>query len=189
MKLKKWFTLIELMITITVIWIISLAAYAPYWYYEKKAKLRNTASLITQVLYEARNKAINWVVWINGNVSIWVLFDSHNKNEINIFSYPYNIDYTHISYSETSEVKKIKTVYLDEWIQIDSIEWGDDLLFFFNSIDWKIKYFKKWPTWLIVHVTWSTYDDIWINFSYMWSNSINLKKSISYFTSTNIIDY
>jgi len=59
MKSKKGFTLIELMIVTTIIFIISMATYAPYNYYAKKAKLKNTASKISQILYDSRNMALN----------------------------------------------------------------------------------------------------------------------------------
>lgn len=189
MKLKQWFTIIEMMIAITIVAIISMATYAPYGYYKKKAKLRNTASLITQVLYDSRNMAINWVVWINWNVSIWVLFDNSNKNEITIFSYPHNIDTINIWYSENTDIKIINKIYLPEWIQIDSIEWKDNLLFVFDSIHWSVKFLNKSVMWSITEVSWSSYDKIDIIFSYRWSSSINLQKTIFYFSSTNIIDY
>jgi Tfp pilus assembly protein PilE len=47
------------MIAITIMAIITLVSYAPYNYYKKKMKLKNTASQITQILYDARNKAVN----------------------------------------------------------------------------------------------------------------------------------
>ncbi len=185
MKSKKWFTLIELVIAFTIVAIVSMASYAPYNYYRNKAKLKNTASKITQTLYEARNMAVNWIVWIDWNVSIWVFFDTINNNQINIYSYPHDIDQVNISYIESSDIKKIKTIYLDKWIQIDSIEWNNNLLFFFDSIWWDVKYY----TWNWAARTSVIDNEVQIDFSYKWSTSENLKKKIYYFTSTNIIDY
>jgi prepilin-type N-terminal cleavage/methylation domain-containing protein len=59
MNTKKAFTLIELMIAITIIVILTMASYAPYTYYQNKAKLKVTSREISQLLYEARNMAIN----------------------------------------------------------------------------------------------------------------------------------
>ncbi|MFC1798000.1 prepilin-type N-terminal cleavage/methylation domain-containing protein [Patescibacteria group bacterium] len=56
---KKAFTMIELMITITIIGILTMVTYAPYNYYQNKGKLKITAREVSQLLYEARNMAIN----------------------------------------------------------------------------------------------------------------------------------
>ena len=175
------------MIAITIMAIITLVSYAPYNYYKKKMKLKNTASQITQILYDARNKAVNWTVWTNWNVSIGVYFNASTfeNNQINMFSYPYNYDQNLISYIENNDIKKIKTFKLEKWIQIDSIEWWNNLLFYFNAITWKVSYYKwNWA------VRSDVLDDkININISYKGSNSRNLNKEISYFTYTNVIDY
>jgi prepilin-type N-terminal cleavage/methylation domain-containing protein len=60
-KSKKGFTLIELMVTITIAGILSLTVYAPYQYYSEKQKVKNSAKIVTQTLYEARSLAINGV--------------------------------------------------------------------------------------------------------------------------------
>jgi prepilin-type N-terminal cleavage/methylation domain-containing protein len=62
MKTKKGFTLIELVITITIITIVSMVSYAPYNYYKNKSKLKNSASKITQLLYDSRNMAVNGMI-------------------------------------------------------------------------------------------------------------------------------
>jgi len=49
---KKAFTLIELMIAITIVVILTMATYAPYNYYQNKAKLKVTTREISQILYE-----------------------------------------------------------------------------------------------------------------------------------------
>jgi len=185
MKSKKWFTLIELMIVITIIAIVSMVSYAPYNYYKNKAKLKNTASKITQLLYDSRNMAVNGMVGSMWNVSVWVYFDSNNNNEINVYSYPHNINQADIDYVEWWDIKKIKSIYLDKWIQIDWIEGMDNLLFYFDSISWDVKYYN-WNWWVRTLIP---DDEVVIDFSYNWSTSPNLKKTISYFTSTNIIDY
>ena len=94
MKNKKWFTLVELMIVISIIGIMMSMAYAPYSFFQKKAELRVAAKEISKTLSESRNLAIHWTSsgWINQ--SIWVYFDKNNKNIIKIFSYDYN-DKTH----------------------------------------------------------------------------------------------
>jgi prepilin-type N-terminal cleavage/methylation domain-containing protein len=56
---KSAFTLIELMITITIIVVLTMVTYAPYNYYQNKAKLKVSLREIGQLLYEARNMAVN----------------------------------------------------------------------------------------------------------------------------------
>jgi hypothetical protein len=140
-------------------------------------------------LYEARNMAINWAIGNDWNVSIWVYFDSSidKNNEVKIFSYPYNINNTDITYIEGNDVKLLKTLIFRKWIQLDDIEWKTNLLFVFDAITWNLKYY----TWVWLNRT--TIDlnnpDININISYNGSISENLNKTINYFTNTNIIDY
>ena len=185
MKTKKGFTLIEMIIAITIVVIISIASYAPYNYYKNKAKLKNSASEISQILSYSRNMAINWMVWTDWNVSIWVFFDTANKNEVNIYSYPHDINQDDISYLENDDIKKIDTIYLDKWIEINDIEGKSNILFFFDAISWNLKYYT-WNAWVRSEVVDS---ELQLHISYKWSSSPNLNKYISYFTSTNIIDY
>jgi hypothetical protein len=90
-----------------------------------------------------------------------------------------------ISYIENSDIKKIKTLKLDKWIELDSIEWWENLLFYFDAITWKVTYYR-WD-WLVR--TEISDKEIDINFSYKGSTNRNLNKTISYFTYTNVIDY
>jgi prepilin-type N-terminal cleavage/methylation domain-containing protein len=59
MVTKKAFTLIELIITITIVAILTMLSYAPYNYYQNKSKLKITTREISQLLYESRNIAVN----------------------------------------------------------------------------------------------------------------------------------
>lgn len=187
MNTKRAFTLIELVISITIIVILTMVSYAPYNYYQNKAKLKVTTREVSQLLYESRNMAVNWVVWTLWNMSIWVYFDTSVSwnNQIKVFSYPHDIIHLDITYLEWWDVKLIKTLVLKKWIQIDDIESMDNLLFVFDAITWDLKYYN-WIWWsrnIIVE------NNISINFSYKGSSSPNLNRTINYFTNTNIIDY
>lgn len=188
MVAKKGFTLIELMISITIVVILTMVTYAPYNYYQNKAKLKVATREISQVLYEWRNMAINWSVQDTWNVSIWVYFDNSvtEKNKIKVFSYPYNINKLDLSYIEWPDVKLIKTLELKKGIEINDIQWNDNLLFVFDAITWNLTYYN-WNGWL--RNTIENEDIMSINFSYKNSTSENLRRTIKYFTSTNIIDY
>jgi len=187
MNTKKAFTLIELMVSITIIVILTLVSYAPYSYYQNKASLKITAREVSQFLYEARNMAVNWAVWNDKNVSIGVYFEvtpTHNTY-VKLFSYPYDVSDINITNMEWGHVKLLKTLNLQKWILIDNLEWKSDMLFLFDSITWKLKYY----TWESSVKT--LYEDkkLSINFSFKWSDSPNLNKTINYYTDTNIIDY
>lgn len=187
MNRKKWFTLIELMVAITIVGILSVVSYSPYSYYQNKASLKDTAREVSQLLYESRNMAINWAIGNQWNVSIWVYFDKSStlNNQIKVFSFPYNMDKMNILNSEWWDIRLLKTLTLNKWILIDKIEDKSNLLFFFDSITWKLSYYN-WAD-----GTRNSIDDdiVSINFSFKWSTSPNLNKTINYYTSTNIIDY
>jgi len=188
MIIKKGFTLIELLISITIVTILTMATYAPYNYYQNKAKLKVSTREISQILYEWRNMAVNGSVKDFWNVSIWVYFDNSvtEKNKIKIFSYPYDIDKLEIKNVEWWNVKLLKTLELDKWIEINDIQWMDNILFFYDSITWNLTYYN-WVTWYRNKI--ENEDVISINLSYKNSTSENLRRTLKYFTSTNIIDY
>jgi len=174
MKDKKWFTLIELMIVITIIWIMMMMAYAPYNYFQKKGELRVAAKEISKTLSESRNLAIHWTSsgWINQ--SIWVFFDKTNKNIIKIFSYDYN---------DKTKKSLLKEIKIQPNIQIDKIWWNDKALFYYEAITW------SWAFYSDENMTNSISDNVIdIEFSYKWATT-NLKKTLKYYTKTYISDY
>lgn len=187
MKSKKAFTLIELVIAISIIVILSVLSYAPYNYYSNKAKLKIVSKEVSQLLYEARNRAVNGSVWSSWNVSIWVYFDtSVNWNyKAKLLSFPHDIDNWDISYFESWNIKLIKTLEFKNWIYLSDIEGRDNILFFFDSITWDLKYYT-WNLWVKNTIS---DDKLDLNFSYKHSSSPNLNKTITYISSTNIIDY
>jgi prepilin-type N-terminal cleavage/methylation domain-containing protein len=58
-KNNKAFTLLELIVVITIFGIMLLATYIPYSYYQTKAKVKMAVKDISQNIYESRNMAIN----------------------------------------------------------------------------------------------------------------------------------
>ncbi|USN58123.1 MAG: prepilin-type N-terminal cleavage/methylation domain-containing protein [Candidatus Peribacteria bacterium] len=53
------YTFIELMIVITLVFIVTMMTYLPYSYYQNKMKIKQTGKEIAQLLYDARNDALN----------------------------------------------------------------------------------------------------------------------------------
>lgn len=189
---NKAFTMIELMIAITIVAFLMIATYAPYSYYQNKAKVKIATREISQVLYEAKNMAINWAVYSTWNISIWVYFDNTHNNKIKIFSYTHNILESDIDRNTSlPDINIIKEVKIQNSVEIDNIDvdWilKDNFLFFFDSISWELKYYS-WNMWVKEEIT-PVSDNVDINISYKWSSSSNLQRTLSYYTTTNIIDY
>jgi prepilin-type N-terminal cleavage/methylation domain-containing protein len=188
MKTKKAFTLLELMITITIIVIIWGATYMNFAYSQNKMNLKLTAKDVSQALYNARNMAINWLDSSSWNVSVWVYFDNSidNKNKISFFSYPYNIDISSTDLLQTESKKLIKEINFYNSIELNNVEDKDKFLFLFEAITWSWSYYY-WDS--NPNKTPYTWDDIDIKISFKWAESSNLSKNIKYIIGTNIIDY
>ena len=192
--IKSWFTLIELSVAVTIFFVLALAVYAPYNYYWNKMRLKMSVKTTVQFLYDARNMAINWTIGTDDNLSIGVYLDNSdiNKNKLNIISYPYSYpDSTHpidLPWGIDTDIKILKTHNLQKGVQIDGINWEDNMLFFFHAITWESKYYN-WSLWSLSEFDTSLDSEINIDFSYKWSISPNLISKITYFTNTNIVDY
>ena len=184
---KKAFTLIELLISMTIFFILVMVSYIPYNFYMNKVKVRNTIKEISQSLYEARNMAINWMS-NDYNRSVWLYVDvTNNPLQIQFISYPYTFTWSQITNIISSDIEIIKTYDLIKWMEIRSVNWKNNLLFYFNAITWEWSYFY-WDS------SWNRLDiidtEIEVDFSYKealeWSP---LYWKIKYFTKTNIVDY
>jgi len=183
MKNKKAFTLIELMVVISIWVLLMIWIYAPYNYYSNKAKLKVAKTQIAKTIYEARNMAIYWLDQ-GKNRSIWVYFDnsSDKKNKVFIYSYPYDYSWIKNDFI-SSDVKLIKKVILEPWIEIIKINSQNNALFYFEAISGSWSYYYYNPT---QNSFLSDKLNIKIAFKNWWEN---LKTSLTYFTKTNIVDY
>ena len=192
---KKWFTLVELITVITIMSMLVMTVAIPYMYYQNKGKVRIASREIAQSFYEARNMAINGYSSGITNQSIGIYFDGENsKEKVVYFSYPYTFTGSQISVTPTNDIKIIKERTLPDWVQIDRIR-GSNIgstldtkkaLFFYSAVFWIGSYYSidaggvKTPI---------NEGSIEIDFSYKWSPSENLKKSVIYYLQTNIVDY
>ena len=171
----KWFTLVELMIVISIIWIMMSMAYAPYSYFQKKAEIKIAAKEISKTLNESRNLSIHWTSsgWINQ--SIWVYFNKANKNIIKIFSY---------NYDDRNTKFLLKEIKIQPNVWIEKVAGSDKWLFFYEAITWSWSFYKD-----DTFSTSITNNKISIDFSYKGTTSEALKKNIEYYTKTYISDY
>lgn len=185
----KAFTLIELIITITIMVMISGATYMNFAYSQNKINLKLTAKDISQALYNARNLAINWLDSSSWNVSVWVYFNNSvdSKNKISFFSYPYDLDINSTDLLNTSKRKDIKEIKFHKSIELNWVEEKDKFIFLFQAITWSgIYYYWDNNSTIKKPFVW---DDIDIKVSFKWAESSNLSKNIKYIIGTNIIDY
>lgn len=188
---NAWFTLIEMMVVITIFSILLLSSYVPYSYIQNKTLLKMGTKDISQSIYQARNLAINGLENENkNNASVWVYFDTTNPEKIIYYSYPFSIEEQDIVPEENENIKKIKEIVLPKWVQIDDVSWKNKFLFFFDAITGKWTYYY----WEVGSTVKSKIDtalqkDIIIDLSFKWSTSSNLQKQIIYYTPTHIIDY
>lgn len=183
---NKAFTLIELLVSMTIFFVLVTMTYVPYNFYMNKVKVRSTIKEISQSLYEARNMAINWISdW--SNKSIWLYIDIDEKDTLTFFSYPHTFTWSQITNQISSDIEFIKSYKLLEWMELRSIMWKNNWLFFFDAITWKWKYYY--------------WDDLWnrqiisdnkINIDFSFKNATpwsSLYWELIYFTKTNIVDY
>ena len=185
MKIKnKWFTLIELIIVISIIWTMMVMVYAPYNIFQKKAEVKIASKSIAKTISESRNMAIHWASSSSWNLSIWVYFDSSNKNIIKIFNYPYSYwTWSQIVVNDSSLL--INEIDIWQNLQIDKIENKTKVLFLFEAISWKWYYFDFEGTRQNLVIT---NNKINIEFSYKGATN-NLKKNLEYYINTHISDY
>ena len=185
---KKAFTLIELIVAITIFFVMLGVTYTPYTYYMNKAKVRSAAKEISSSLYEARNMVLHGVAW-DWNISVWIAFDTsvENKDKIRFYSYPHSYTGSQIVPAISGDIQLIKTYVLQPGMQIDAINSQNNALFFFESISWNgtYSYTDDFNAKQLI-----TDDELDIVFSFWWADSgSNLAGKIKYFTKTNIVDY
>lgn len=183
-KTKKAFTLLELIVVITIIWFLMMMAYAPYNYFQKKAELKIGAKNIEKTLLQARNKAIYWANSSSWNLSIWVYFEK-DLNKLKIFNYPYNYwTWAKIVINDNKLLKKEVSLWKNIFIR--KIAWKNKVLFLFEAISWKTYVFDYsfGPKSLITDKV------INIDFSYKTAKpSSTLYKTLKYYIKTHISDY
>lgn len=171
----KAFTLIELVVVITIIGIISVSTYIPYSHHQKKVLLKQWAREISQSLRDARSLAINGYNTWSGNVNIGLFFASGATN-IQYFKYGFE---DILTLGDIPSSTPYREKFLPKGIQIDSVDGASqDTLFTYTAISW---------TWAIngISGTWA----INIQISYKWSTDSVLQKTITYFRESYISDY
>lgn len=207
MKIKKnkAFTLIELMIVISIISLLLLFSYAPYNFYQSKAKVRIASREVAQSLYEAKNMAISWVTLLNDTnkknkiVAIFMTKDEEKNNQINYYFvdfWNYQDKEWKLNESLKDKIWEIlkqenlqKTKKLQNSVLFKNFEfWNNkynEISIIYAASSWNIKIFwKENNNWKEIKD-----DKIWINISFKNTDSDLLNKKITYYIKTNIVDY
>ncbi|NUJ98033.1 type II secretion system protein [Candidatus Gracilibacteria bacterium] len=187
LKNIKAFSLLELIVVITLIGIMLLVTYAPYSYYQTKAKVRMTIKDVAQSIYEARNMAINGYNEGSGSISVGLFFDvDTTPNTITFFSFPYSYTGTQIIPQDNGIIKIIKKEEFPSGVQVKDIGGYKKGLLFFQAIsgDGSYFYWENTPEKKEFEE-----DYIAIKIAYGDSSSNNLSGIVKYYTPTNIVDY
>jgi hypothetical protein len=130
-------------------------------------------------IYESENKSI----WLYITTETW------KNNKIIFFSYPYSIPTEEIGINSDTSI--IKTNFLQDWIKINALSSNNfssynNLLFFYNAINWELEIFTFLSDWWKDKIDSEEFN---IVFSYMNATSSSLQKRLTYFKTTNIVDY
>lgn len=178
--------------------------YLPYAHYQEKIKAKQIIREVSQWINEARNMAINgfdqtradWSAWSNLdewiNKSIWLYFsrEDDKKGEMYFYAYPFTFSGSLASLEELSEddYQINKWRVFPKWTQFDGAMWDQDkdgIFFFFEAITGKWEYYV-YSWWVRTIESSST---LTLDFSYKWAESDVLKKSLTYDTRINTIDF
>jgi len=177
---SKWFTLIELLLASTLFFILVIMTYANYAFYQNIARVKLSLKEISQSINTAKNMAVNWFDknWINQ--SIWIYFDTNNKNVIKFYTFNYNFPIVLNENNFYSEKK------LQDKVWIEYISWKNNVLIYFSSIYWV-------PSLYFVDVDWSLenldLDELDMIISFKENPNFPLKRELKYIKNTNVIDY
>lgn len=183
MKINKdWFTLIEMIIAITIFFIFVVWTYVNYAYYQNIAQVKLTLKDISQNLAIARNMSINWIQSGGINQSVWVYFEKNGKN-MKYFLYNYTGAILSISWNSYKEVEfkpNITITNIKAWIQN-----LDNVLILFDSITWKTSFYNYFTDSFIENDS----NILEIDISFKNATNFPLKRTLKYFKNTSITDY
>lgn len=177
---KKWFTLIEMLISITIFTIMTVMVYANYAFYQNISKVKLWLKEISQNIHDAKNMAINWYDKNKVNQSIWIYFDLNNKNTIKYYAFDYNkpiiLDDSYV----------VKEKNMQEFVWISKVWNENNLMIYFSSIYWEPKtYYFDWA-WEKKELSANEIDFI---ISFKDAEYFPLKRELKYFLNTNVVDY
>lgn len=181
------FTLIEMIIAITIFVLLWAMVFWPYAYYLNKSKVKHTQKEATQLIYEAKNMALNGRVGEEKNISVWVYFDSNNADKIKVIPFEYATTLENISTNSSLITNALSqtgvlNLTLQPGITFQKIAGEDKWLIYFQAINGS--------GWVLVGNNFSQQPgNIDIEFAFKDATSWALRQSITYIQETQIVDY
>ncbi len=177
------FTLLELMIAMSIVFVVSMSLYAPYKHYQNKAQLKLWAKQIEQFLTQARNSAVYGTA-SGSNLSFWLYMQSDPENKISLISYPFDVSEENIRVVWTDI--QAQQLALQPGIVIDSLWWEKAILLFYRSVSGDVTAYNWDSDGLKQRLD---TDIIEIDISYKSARSSNLRNTLTYYTKTYVTDY
>ena len=187
------FTMIELLVVITIIGIIFSASFMNYAYAQRKLSVRQWAQLVWKTIIDTKNLAKNgfetWVWSAQKNVSLALEFDTSEtalaNNKLQLVSYEIGEN------PQTANATLVEVFPLPRWVQIDwiSFDGGNNFEtsadFFFESINPENGIFFDENDQQVSSITDS---NIAIKISFKWASG-PLSKVIQYDIRSWVFDY
>lgn len=183
----KAFTVIELLIVITIMALLMFSSFIPYQYYTQKLRLDQSVKEFAKTVSDAKVLAMNWLAVGDSNHSIAV-YVTNKKDEntfVELYSIPHSYTWMTI-HKDVDGAELIRKISFLPWVQVRQVWPGESFLFFYHSI-------SGMPDFFYWDASWSKHDFSWetvpIEMSYKSANSGLLYKKIEYKTDTHIINY
>jgi prepilin-type N-terminal cleavage/methylation domain-containing protein len=129
---RSGFTLIELIVVITIMAILAIGIYVPYQRYEHISRVRVSAERADQTVTEARTLALNGYMMpgTDTNANVGVLFERGAKS-VKILAYPHDTATGTISIASAAMVREIG---LSSSVSVVDLPSGlDTLLLYFTA--------------------------------------------------------
>lgn len=164
-----WFTLIELMVVVTIIAIISMWIYLPYSHHQQRTLVKQWWNEISASISQARNMSIHGISSWTWNLHIGLVFD---QDKLLYNSYELTNTWS------VSDIIQTKKLPRGIWIDEDFI--GNE--FFFEAITWKLTKRNNWVKVDLEH-------EENIQFSFMGSEAESLRGNIIYHTRSHISEF